>query len=372
MREVGPIRALVNVALAVVLLGVAGYGATLVAKRHWQWQETFRVRAEFAGVGGLNVGDKVRVQGMDAGTVAAIEPPEAPGGPVVVVMRIDERLRPLVRVDAVASIGTQGVVGAKVVEIKPGRPDAPTLSDGGSIAAETPTELAELLDDARGALARIESVAVAAEEGLGEVNAIAASIRKGEGTLGRLVRDDEAYERLISLSERGERAVVSLDENLSALKGMWPLSGYFRERGFDDIERVLYRPGAIREARVFPSEDLFQPNTALLTGQGRSHLDEFARWFKEKRWPDSTEIVIAAFTDPTSNSDQSRARILTGEQARAVRSYLESEHKLFSLSWWRKRKAAAVGFGARVPATATAEPQGPLRRVEIALFTPQD
>src|SRR3712207_7576685 len=34
-----------------------------------------------------------------------------------------------------------------------------------------------------------------AEEGLGEVNAIAATIRKGEGSLGKLVRDDEAYHR---------------------------------------------------------------------------------------------------------------------------------------------------------------------------------
>jgi phospholipid/cholesterol/gamma-HCH transport system substrate-binding protein len=370
MREVGRLRALVNVALALVLLGVAGYGATLVARRHWQWQRTFRVRAEFARVGGLMVGDKVRVQGMDAGTVAAIEPPGAPGGPVSVVLRIDADLRPLVRSDAVAAISTQGVVGAKVVEITPGRPDAPPLPDGGTIGAEAPTELADLLDDARAALARVESVAAAAESGLAEVNAIAASIRRGEGTLGRLVRDDEAYNRLLSLAERGERAVVGLDENLSALKGTWPLSGYFQQRGFDDIERVLYRPGATREARTFPTDDLFEPGTALLTSDGRARLDEFAGWFKGRRWPDSTEVVIASFDAP--GSPEPEARILTGEQAGAIRTYLESRHKLFSLSWWRKRKVAAVGFGTRTPPASTAgDLEGPDRRVEIAVFTPQ-
>lgn len=367
MREIGPIRALVNVVLAAALLGAAGFGATQVARRHWRWQETFRARAEFDRVGGLAVGDRVHVQGMSAGTVAAIEPPTAPGGPVTVVLRIDARLRPLIRADAVASIGTQGVVGAKVVEIVPGRPDAPELADGGVLKAEPPIELADLLRDARGALARVESVARAAEDGLGEVNAIAATIRRGEGTLGRLVRDEEAYERLMALSERGERAIVALDENLAAVKGLWPLSGYFRDRGFEDVEKVLYRPDATRETRVFPSDELFRPGTAILTDTGRAHLDDFAGWFRGRRWPSSTEVVVAAFADP--DADEARARILTTEQAQTVRAYLDEKHKLFALSWFRKRKSAVVGFGTRVPSTAAVAQAA--RRVEIDLFTPQ-
>lgn len=371
MREIGPLRALANVVLTLALLGVAGFGATLVARRHWQWQETFHARAEFARISGLAVGDKVHIQGMDAGTVAAIEPPRTPGAPVTVLLRIDARLRSLVRSDAVATIGTQGIVGAKIVAITPGQSDAPVLADGGTIRAEAPIELTDLLQDARTALARVESVAATAETGLDEINAIAATIRRGEGTLGRLVRDDEAYERLLALSERGEKAIVALDENLSAVKGLWPLSGYFQDRGFDDIEKVLYRPDATRETRTFPAADLFRPGTAILTDDGRGRLDEFAHWFQKRRWPSTTEVVIAAFAN--RDADESKARILTTEQAEAVRAYLDEEHKLFSLSWFRKRKSAVVGFGTHVPPAAVVQADNPpASQVEIDLFTPQD
>ena len=370
MREIGRFRALVNVVLALALLGVGVYAATLIARRHWNWQKTFHARAEFARVGGLSEGDRVLVQGIDAGVVSSIEPPRTPGGKVGVIFRIDQRLQSLVRADAVASVETQGVVGAKVVEITPGAPDGLPIQNGGTIRSREPVELADLLDDARAALARVESVAETAETGLGEINAIASTIRRGEGSLGHLVKDDEAYDRLISLTDRGEKAVVALDENLEALKGLWPISGYFRDRGFEDIDRVLYRPGATHESRSFPTEDLFRPNTAILTDRGRERLDEFARWFKDHRWSDSTEVVVAAFTNGAK--DPTNARILTQEQAQAVRAYLDGEHKLFSMSWFRKRKTAAVGFGTRTPPnTLGALGDGISKRVDVVLFTPQ-
>ncbi len=370
MREISRFRALANVVVALALVGVGVYAATLVARRHWNWQRTFHARAEFSRVGGLSEGDRVLVQGIDAGVVSSIQPPGKPGGRVGVILRINQKLQPLVRADAVASIDTQGVVGAKVVEITPGAPDGMPLREGGTILSREPIELTDLFDDARAALARVESVAEAAETGLGEVNAIASSIRRGEGSLGRFIQDDEAYHRLISLTDRGEKAVVALDENLEALKGLWPISGYFRDRGFEDIDRVLYRPGATHESRSFATADLFQPGTAILTDNGRERLDEFARWFKDHTWSDSTEIVVAAFT--ANAKDSTNARILTQEQAQAVRTYLDGEHKLFSMSWFRKRKSAAVGFGTRNPPTTLGSlGKGPSQRVDVVLFTPQ-
>ena len=62
----------------------------------------------FATIGGVEVGQRVRVQGIDAGVVEAIEPPSAPGKPVTLVFRVDARLRPLVRRDATARIVDRG------------------------------------------------------------------------------------------------------------------------------------------------------------------------------------------------------------------------------------------------------------------------
>ena len=72
------------------------------------------------------------------------------GGPVELVLRIDERLRPLVRSDAVARIVSEGLVGAKVVELSPGRPDAPPVAELGRIASERPIEMADVMKRASG------------------------------------------------------------------------------------------------------------------------------------------------------------------------------------------------------------------------------
>ena len=372
-HEISRTRALLNVAVALGVVALAAFGASRVAHRHWQFRDTFAARVELAQVGGLEVGGKVRVQGMDAGTVESVLAPSAPGKPVTLVLKLDQALRGLVRSDATARVASQGVVGARVVEILPGRPDAPRLADGGTIRSEATPELSDLLKDASAALKRIDAVASSAEKGLSEITAIAAEVRAGRGTLGKLVRDDEAYQRLLALSARGEKALEGLDENLSALKRTWPVSRYFNRRGFDDRDRVLYQPGSERESRTLRGDDLFEPGRAVLTASGHRELDDVAKWFFRLRRPKATEVVIAAFADDPRHDDD-LAQALTQEQAEAVRTYLVTRHKIASTGWFTSRKVAAVGFGSQVPRILAESDSGkdlPARRVEVILFTPQ-
>ncbi len=368
-REIGWTRLLANAGFVVAVLALAAFGIAQVAGRQWRVQKTFRVAADFATIGGVEEGARVRVQGMDAGVVDAVVAPDAPGGPVRLRFRIDERLRRLVRVDAVAKIVTEGVVGARVIEIVPGKADAPALGPAALIASERPMELADLLKKASGSLERVDAVAVAAEQGLGEVNAISAAIRKGEGSLGKLVADDEAYNKLLRLSHRGERTLDDVEENLAALKRTWPISRYFNDRSFFDRERVLFHPGSERDAQTIRGDDLFEPGRSVLTANGRARLDEVGGWFKRVKRPNS-EVVIAAFTDQPHDADL--ALILTQEQAEAVRKYLISRHAVDSTGWFSSRKVAAVGFGTETP-RGGGDPAQPLppRRVEVILFTPQ-
>ncbi len=369
-RTTSRTRAIGTVLFVTAILVIGIVGVVTVTKRQWRLQPTFLVRAEFATIGGINPGDRVRVQGMDAGVVEKVEPPTAPGGMVTLWFRIDETLRPLVRSDAKAQIASQGVVGAKVVEIRPGKPDAPPLDDSGRIAAETTAELSDLIRDASFTLKRVDAVAAAAERGLGEINAIAGSINSGKGSLGRLVQDEEAYRKLIGLTDRGARTMNDLDENLAALKRTWPLSRYFDDRSFYDRERVLFKPGADRESKTLNPDTLFEPGKSVLTPGGRVLLDEVANWFKRAR-KTKTEVVIAAFSDDRRDPDLTQ--ILTQEQADSVRRYLIERYSIDTIGWFGTRKVAAVGFGNTLPRSlAEVDPAGvPGRRVEIILFTPR-
>src|SRR3954447_6784248 len=137
-REMTRWRAMANAVFVLGVLGLAGYGVRQVASCNWAWQPTFHARAGFSAIGGIEVGAKVRVQGIDAGVVEKIEPPKQPGGPVVLRLRLDERLHPLVRSDATARIVPQSLVGVKVVEIVPGKPESPMLIEDGALSVETP------------------------------------------------------------------------------------------------------------------------------------------------------------------------------------------------------------------------------------------
>jgi phospholipid/cholesterol/gamma-HCH transport system substrate-binding protein len=367
--DIGRWRALANAGFAVAVLALAGFGLYQVAGRQWRVQPTFRVRARFESIGGLEVGHRVRIQGIDAGVVERIVAPAQPGQQVELVLRVDERLRHLVRTDAVARIASEGLVGAKVVELSPGRPDAPALADLNTIASERPVEITDLLKKAASTLARLDAATQTAEQGLGELNAIAGSIRRGEGSLGKLVRDEAAYQNLIDLAHRGERSLTALDENLTALKETWPLSRYFDRRAYLDRERVLFQPGSQRYSRAFRTDDLFEPGRSVLTPVGQIRLDEIGRWCKQASRP-ASEVVIAAFTD--DDRDLDLAEILTQEQAESVRRYLVDKHSIQSAGWFKSRKIAAVGFGTHVPRTLDPSPSNaPSRRIEIILFTPQ-
>src|ERR1700729_1763783 len=86
-------------------------GLILIGNRHEAFARHVDYYAEFTNLAGLSKGSKVQVAGMDAGQVLDVEVPGSPSARFRVKLRIDERLKGLVRTDSVATIGTQGVVG---------------------------------------------------------------------------------------------------------------------------------------------------------------------------------------------------------------------------------------------------------------------
>jgi len=103
-RQIGQLRAFANAGFALAILALGGYGLYQVAGRQWRVQPTFHVRTRFATSSGVEAGHRVRLQGMDAGVVERVVAPGQPGESVELVLRLDERLRHLVRSDAVARI----------------------------------------------------------------------------------------------------------------------------------------------------------------------------------------------------------------------------------------------------------------------------
>src|SRR5581483_10485214 len=98
------------------------------------------VKVGFDGIRGVELGTRVRIQGIDAGEVVAIDPPAVAGGPVVLCLRLRGSLRHLVLAGSTVQIVGEGLIGGKVLEIRsegiePGTPEASPVAEGAILRA---------------------------------------------------------------------------------------------------------------------------------------------------------------------------------------------------------------------------------------------
>lgn len=333
------------VVLGMVVLMVSAlaiFGVFAVGDRQGLFSASFHVYAGFPRVQGVEVGTRVRIQGVDAGEVVAVQSPAVPGQDVVLRMRLGEGFRSLVRKDAVVEIAGEGLLGAKVIEILPGTSAAPCVENGTCLAVKPSVDVNDLLS-------RAENLMSAATQ--------------GNGTVAKLIHDPEAYSSLVTALKQSQHTLASVQQNTDALKKLPVLRGYV-----EDPVALLVRPSSYRYREVVPSNELFEPGRAVLTEAGKQRLDALGPWLESLKFKDS-EVVVAGFSDP-ERYDASVARTLTRLQSQAVSDYLTRAHRIQKLGWWSSRKVTTIGLGGDAIPSDPADKQVP-DRIELLVYLPQ-
>jgi outer membrane protein OmpA-like peptidoglycan-associated protein len=343
-------------------VGVGGWGLFRIGSQQQLWADRFELTVGFLSVNGVTVGTPVRVRGIDAGLVTGIDPPgpDRPEGAVLLRLRLDRRYQHLLFADAVAHIENEGMIGGKVVILEPGSAAAGALGDGALIASKLPPAT---MDDV-----------------MRQTTELLAEVRKGTGTLGRLLTDDSLYKEAVSLVrdgrgfvQRGQETmgsvrdtVDSMKQDADAIKRLPIVRSYVQ-----DALSVLVRPDCDRHRLTFAAVHLFEPGQASLSAQGKAHLDGLAGWLQDSK-PKNSELVVAAYADPKAGASEDVARRLTELQAEAVCTYLRDHHKAGKTGWWfwSTRKVTALGMGTAAPPQPETEPQTPAH-VEIIVFVPR-
>ncbi len=223
-------------------------GLFLIGNRRMLFSHTFDVYAEFARIDALDNGAKVRVAGMDAGEVESIRVPGSPSGHFRVQMRVRSDLHQLIRLDSVATIQNDGLVGNKFVHIDTGSEESPLVPEGGTIQSREPFDIADLMTkmsdtvdtvnetilDLKGeidtALTAITDTTVSAQDILADVGddarailassekvtndvqAIVAGLREGRGSVGKLLTDDALYDSAKKMASDAQAAVQNVKE----------------------------------------------------------------------------------------------------------------------------------------------------------------
>ena len=219
------------------------------------FSKTFKLYATFSNVNGLKEGNNVRYAGIDVGTIKNIK--IINDTTIRVEMSVEADLKKVIRKNSTVSIGTDGLMGNKLINIAPGMSEAALINEGEeltSVASINTEEMLRTLDktnkniliisanlrditqnitDSRGTLYTVlmdTTIASQLRHTLGNIDVVSNNIlqisadlndvvseaKNGKGLLGTLVKDtvmaDDLSKAVKEVRTAGEQINTSAGE----------------------------------------------------------------------------------------------------------------------------------------------------------------
>jgi phospholipid/cholesterol/gamma-HCH transport system substrate-binding protein len=142
---------------------------------------------------------------------------------VMVDMLIRKEVNQFIKSDCEVAIGSEGLIGDKLIVITQGSADAEIAKDGQRLLSSEPVETDAIM-------ASLEVTAGNAEIISLQLAEIMVKINSGNGTLGRLIQDSTIAENLSKTMVNLESSTKGLDENMEAAKENFLLKGYYNRK----------------------------------------------------------------------------------------------------------------------------------------------
>jgi len=165
----------------------------LTGGRGFFWQR-YSLKTRFPNVAGLKAGSPVRLAGVEVGSVQDVD---LSGEQVDVIFEVNDDFRDRITTGSMATLGSISLLGESAVDITPSRTGTP-IPEWGYVPNGPP------------AMA-IGDITNSAGKGLEELNAILLDVRRGRGTIGKLMTDEQLYTEL-------NRFVSSANELTTGIK----------------------------------------------------------------------------------------------------------------------------------------------------------
>src|SRR5689334_4367905 len=252
-RTINNIKLGVFVTAGLLLLILALY---LIGRNRNLFGQNFLLKARFENVQGLTSGNNVRYAGIQVGTVKKVK--ILSDTLIEVTMLIEERMKPFIHKNDLASIGTDGLMGNRLINIIPAKDNAALVAENDILpikrGADTETMLETLnktnnnialisqdlqqtvqrinsskalwgiLDDEtlpenlRTSLLNIRKATGRAEVFATDLQTIMSDVKNGKGSLGAILTDtaiaiklEEAIERIQSVGDHANELANELE-----------------------------------------------------------------------------------------------------------------------------------------------------------------
>jgi phospholipid/cholesterol/gamma-HCH transport system substrate-binding protein len=213
----------------------------VIGKNHNLFGSGFVLKARFSQLDGLAEGNNVLFSGIQAGTVKNIS--IINDTTIEVVLLIDNKVKSYIHENALATIGTEGLMGNKMINIMPIKGNSPIVKNGDLLTVQPPfnkddmlqtlaktnNNIAAITETVRGTVLRVDgsdvfkvindkSLGVSLRSTFGNVNKAAAKAREMMNGMNQLVVQMKAGKGAAGLLLTDTAFAGSLKETLSNIK----------------------------------------------------------------------------------------------------------------------------------------------------------
>ena len=236
----------------------------MMSKNESIFASRFEIKAHFENVSGLVSGNNVRVSGIVVGIVEEVE--LVNDTLVIVTIALNNDMRQVVRKNALAALGTDGLIGNRLVNIVPVKEPAPLIEPGDVLIGQKDvsteemlrtldqtnrnvldissglretidrinksTQLTTLLEDEslsqnlKTALINLRNATSQASSTMQDLHAVVRDVREGEGSVGSLLRDtsfawelNQAVLKLQNVENQADRLAQNMDALVKEVDG---------------------------------------------------------------------------------------------------------------------------------------------------------
>ena len=206
-----------------VIGGLALFVLTIfiIGKQKNLFSPVYTLSSTFSNVSGLQVGNNVRFSGINVGTVDNIT--IINDSTVRVDMSIKTEVKKFIKTDSEVAIGSEGIIGDRLITITQGSADAGLAVSGQQLSSKEPVETDAIM-------ASLQVTAGNAEIITQQLAEVMTKINSGEGTLGRLIQDTTIAQNLNQTIVNIKKSSKGLDENMEAAKHNFLFRGYFKKK----------------------------------------------------------------------------------------------------------------------------------------------
>lgn len=285
------------------------------------FNKTFTISAVFKNIEGLKEGDNVWLSGVKIGIVKNVRIIKE--GKVLVSLSLKEKQNEFIRKDATAYIGSDGLVGNKIVVIRTGSASE-IIQDHDTINSFSPPDTQELIAIAKDVGENARSITV-------DLKGIAAKISQGQGIVGELLNEGplatDFRQAVHNLKTTGENTTKASAELTSLVREMKDGDGLLPTLLSDTSYTTTFKGALVNVKKVSQNASSVAANLEKLTAQINNKNNAIGVLLADTAFAKKLQITMG-------NAESASAKLDDNMEA--------MQHNFLLRGFFKKKKKAAA------------------------------